>query len=219
MVCMPIGLGILAVAPEFVRIILGERWQGIALIMQVLSVMGIAKALEGTTNSLVMAVGRPGWLMGFSALQLCLLAASLYPLTARWGIHGAAIAVTSTALLAAAAALAAAVRITGSKGRRILTLLIVPMGASMSMAAGIILLKRLMGTVGLPGLLFLVAAGIGLYAAGLIVADAVLTSGRYRDLAAHLLASLRGSGKGAATPFPKGIDGVAAAVRSDDPLR
>ena len=216
MVCMPIGLGILAVAPEFVRIILGERWQGIALIMQVLSVMGIAKALEGTTNSLVMAVGRPGWLMGFSALQLCLLAASLYPLTARWGIHGAAIAVTSTALLAAAAALAAAVRITGSKGLRILTLLIVPLGASMAMVAGIILLKRLMGTVGLPGLLFLVAAGIGLYVAGLVAADAVLTSGRYRDLAAHLLASLRRSGKGAATPFSRAIDGVAAVVRSDD---
>ena len=74
MVCMPIGFGILAVAPEFIRVVLGERWQEIALTMQVLSVMGIAKALEGTTNSLLMAVGRPGLLMGFSSLQLCILA-------------------------------------------------------------------------------------------------------------------------------------------------
>jgi len=219
MVCMPIGFGILAVAPEFVRIILGERWQGIALIMQVLSVMGIAKALEGTTNTLVMAAGRPGWLMGFSALQLCLLAASLYPLTVRWGIHGAAIAVTSTALIAAAAALAAAVRITGSNGRRTLTLIAVPLGASMAMAAGIILLKGRMGSVGLPGLLFLVAAGVGLYAAGLIAADAALTAGRYRGLAAHLLASLCASGKSGVTPLSDRAEGSAAALRADDPLR
>jgi lipopolysaccharide exporter len=212
MVCMPIGFGILAVAPEFVRIVLGERWQGIAPIMQVLSVMGIAKALEGTTNSLVMAVGRPGWLMGFSALQLCLLAAGLYPLTSRWGIHGAAIAVTSTALIAA-------VRITGSNGRRTLTLIAVPLGASMAMAAGIILLKRLTGAVALPGLLFLVAAGVGLYAACLIAADAALTSGRYRDLAADLLKGLRASGERSMTPLSDRADGVAAAVRSDDLLR
>jgi lipopolysaccharide exporter len=219
MVCMPIGFGILAVAPEFVRIVLGERWQGIAPIMQVLSIMGIAKALEGTTNSLVMAVGRPGWLMGFSALQLCLLAAGLYPLTSRWGIHGAAIAVTSTALIAAAAALVAAVRITGSNGRRTLTLIAVPLGASMAMAAGIILLKRLTGAVALPGLLFLVAAGVGLYAACLIAADAALTSGRYRDLAADLLKGLRASGERSMTPLSDRADGVAAAVRSDDLLR
>jgi lipopolysaccharide exporter len=219
MVCMPIGFGILAVAPEFVRIILGERWQGIALIMQVLSVMGIAKALEGTTNTLVMAAGRPGWLMGFSALQLCLLAASLYPLTVRWGIHGAAIAVTSTALIAAAAALAAAVRITGSNGRRTLTLITVPLGASMAMAAGIILLKRLMGTVGLLGFVLLVAAGVGLYAACLAGADAALTSGRYKCLAADLLAGLRASGKNGVTPLSERAGGSAAALRADDPLR
>jgi lipopolysaccharide exporter len=216
MICMPIGFGILAVAPEFIRIILGERWQEIVLIMQVLSIMGIAKALEGTTNSLLMAVGRPGWLMGFSALQLCLLAAILYPFISWWGIHGAAIAVTLTAILASAAAIVTAIRITGSMGRRILTLLTVPLGASMAMAAGIILLKRLMGTVGLPGLLFLVVVGVGLYVACLISADAALTSGRYRNLAADLLTGLRASGKNAMTPLSKGIDGVAAAVRSDD---
>lgn len=219
MVCMPIGFGILAVAPEFVRIVLGERWQGIALIMQVLSIMGIAKALEGTTNSLVMAVGRPGWLIGLSILQLCMLALSLYPFTVWWGIQGAAMAVTTTALLAAAAVLAAAVRITGSIGRRIMTLLIVPLGASMGMTAGIIVLKRLMGTAGLPGLLFLVAAGIGIYAAGLIVADALLTSGRYRGLVADLLANLHRPGKDDLAPLSKGADRAVAAVRADDPIR
>jgi O-antigen/teichoic acid export membrane protein len=167
----------------------------------------------------VMAVGRPGWLMGFSALQLCLLAAGLYPLTSRWGIHGAAIAVTSTALIAAAAALAAAVRITGSNGRRTLTLITVPLGASMAMAAGIILLKRLMGTVGLLGFVLLVAAGVGLYAACLAGADAALTSGRYKCLAADLLAGLRASGKNGVTPLSERAGGSAAALRADDPLR
>ena len=85
MVCMPIGFGILAVAPEFVRIVLGERWQGIAPVMQALSIMGIAKALEGTMNSLMMAVGRPGIVTGLSALQLAILVAALYPWRFRMG--------------------------------------------------------------------------------------------------------------------------------------
>lgn len=219
MVCMPIGFGILAVAPEFVRVVLGERWQEIALTMQVLSVMGIAKALEGTTNSLLMAVGRPGLLMGFSLLQLCILAAALYPLTLRWGIEGAAFAVTGTALAAAAVALAAAVRVTGSKGRTILMLLAVPLGASMAMVYGVILLKRLTGAVTFPGLLFLVAAGIGLYTACLIVADALLGSGRYRVLTGELLAGLCASGKNAGASAAESPGGRTAALRADDPLR
>jgi len=211
MVCMPIGLGILAVAPEFIRVVLGERWQGIALTMQILSVMGIAKALEGTTNSLLMAVGRPGLLMGFSSLQLCILATALYPLTLRWGIEGAASAVTGTALVATAAALVAAVRITELQVRRILALLAVPLGASTAMAFGVILLKQLTGAVTLPGFLFLVAAGIGLYAACLIAADALLTSGRYRGLAAELLAGLCASGKKNGAFLAEGSAGRSAA--------
>lgn len=219
MVCMPIGLGILAVAPEVVRVILGERWQGIAPAMQVLSVMGIAKALEGTTGSLLMAVGCPGLLMGFSLLQLGILAVSLYPLTLMWGIAGAALAVALTAIAAAAVALAAAVRIAGSPVSRILVLLAVPLGASTVMAFGVILLKRLTGTVALPGLMFLVAAGIGLYAACLIAADAALTAGRYRGLVAEVLNGLCAAGEKRGTSAGEAPDGRKAALRAENPVR
>lgn len=219
LVCMPIGLGILAVAPDFIRVVLGDRWQGIGLIMQVLSVMGIAKALEGTTNSLLMAVGRPGLLMGFSSLQLILLGATLYPLVLLWGIPGAAVAVTGTALAAAAAVLVAAVRVTGSSGYRILALLAVPLGASTAMAVGITLLTGMTGPVTLPGFLLLVAAGIGLYAACLSVADALLASGLYRRLTAELLAGLCAAGKNGKTPIAGGSEGRAGARRADDPAR
>jgi O-antigen/teichoic acid export membrane protein len=219
MVCMPIGFGILAVAPEFVRVVLGERWQGIAPAMQVLSVMGIAKALEGTTNSLLLAVGRPGLLAGFSLLQLGILAATLYPLTLLWGIEGAAAAVTGTALAAVATALAAGVRVTGSTGRRFLALLTVPLGASMAMASGVARLKQMTGAVTLPGLLFLIAAGIGLYAAFLIAADALLPSGRYRGLASELLAGLCVSDGNAGTSPPGASVGRTSALRADDPVR
>jgi len=219
LVCMPIGMGILAVAPDFIRVVLGERWQAIAPIMQVLSIMGVAKALEGTTSALLMAVGRPGLLMGFSSLQLALLGVTLYPLTLHWGITGAALAVTLTALAAVASALAAAVGIAGATVSRILALLAVPAGASAAMAVGITLLKGMTGPVTLPGFLLLVAAGIGLYAACVSAADALLTSGSYRGLVAALLAGLRTSGKNAGASPAGGAEERAAALGSDDPWR
>jgi PST family polysaccharide transporter/lipopolysaccharide exporter len=219
MVCMPIGFGILAVAPEFVRIVLGERWQVIAPVMQALSIMGIAKALEGTMNSLTMAVGRPGIVTGLSALQLAILVAALYPGIAGWGLYGAAVTMAGTGLVAVVAALRASCRVTQIQPVRVAALMAAPLVASSAMAAGMILLKRLIGAVELPGLLLIVAAGIGLYAAGLAASDAVLTSGRYRKLAAHLIAGLRGCGESGMTPLSEEAGRASAALRADDPLR
>ena len=220
MVCMPIGFGILAVAPEFVRIVLGERWLGIAPVMQALSIMGIAKALEGTMNSLMMAVGRPGIVTGLrrcswrSWPQACTLRVS------GWGIlRGCRSRDGNGPRCCFRRTPAACPGHADSWPVRVAALMAAPLVASSAMAAGIILLKRLMGTVGLPGFVLLVAAGVGLYAACLAVADAALTSGRYRGLAADLLAGLRASGKNGVTPLSERAGGSAAALRADDPLR
>lgn len=215
MVCMPIGFGIFAIAPEFVRVVLGERWQGIALIMQALSVMGIAKALEGTMNSLMMAVGRPGIVTGLSALQLTILAAALYPFISWWGLPGAAFAVAGTALIAAAAAFRVSCRIAQTPAARGAVLMVVPLVASAAMAATVMGLKHLAGPSRPAALLFLTAAGIALYAAFLVLADAALTSGRYRGLLVDMAAKLRNSDAGGAGPSPALPDRTAPRVPAD----
>lgn len=200
MVCMPLGFGIFAIAPEFVRVVLGERWQGIASVMQILSVMGIAKALEGTMNSLMMAVGRPGIVTGLSAMQLTILAAALYPCILWLGLQGAAFAVAGTALIAAAAAFRASCRITRTPVARVAVLMAVPLIAAVAMASSVMWLKPLAGPSCPASLLSLVAAGVVLYAAFLILADAALTSGRYRGLLVDMAVNLLNSKSRGAIP-------------------
>jgi O-antigen/teichoic acid export membrane protein len=216
MVCMPIGFGIFAIAPEFVRVALGERWQGIALIMQALSVVGMAKALEGTMNSLMMAVGRPGIVTGLSAVQLAILAAAVYPCISLWGLEGAAFTVAGTAMIAVAAAFGVSCRITQTPAARGAVLLAVPLIASAAMAATVMELKCLAGPARLTALLSLSAAGIVLYAAFLVFADAALTSGRYRSLLFDITANLLNAHAPGVAPSGSLPDGAAPGIAADE---
>ena len=213
MVCMPIAFGICAVAPEFVRIVLGERWLGIAMVMQALSIMGIAKALEGPMNSLMMAVGRPGIVTGLSAIQLAVLVAALYPCISRWGLHGAAVTMAGTGLVAVVAALRASCRVTQIQPVRVATLVAVPLVASAAMAAAVTALKHVATPSSLVAFLSLVAAGVVLYGAFLLLTDAAVTAGSYRRLLIALAGGLLHSEARGADPAPPMV-GEAAAVLS-----
>jgi len=67
--------------------------------MQVLSLYGMLRAIGATTGVVFMALGKPDIMTKIQIGQLVLLAILIYPLTMRWGILGASIAVTAYALI------------------------------------------------------------------------------------------------------------------------
>ena len=97
--CLPMCSGLLSLAPELVRLVLGPKWLQIIPLVQLLAMYGIASAL-------VLILEVPLWVKGrtnLSALQtwleLCLLIPLLWLLTHQYGSEGAAAARVAVAFL------------------------------------------------------------------------------------------------------------------------
>jgi len=96
---IPIAGGIFILAPDFTKIFLGIKWMPMVPAMQVLALYGMLRAIGATTGVIFMAVGKPEIRTKIQSAQLVLLAILIYPLTMRWGILGASMAVTAYALI------------------------------------------------------------------------------------------------------------------------
>ena len=89
----PIAGLIFVLAPDFTKILLGEKWMPMVPAMQVLAIFGAIRAFGATTGSIFQGVGRPSILTKLAAIQLLMMIAIIYPLTNEFGIFGTAIAI------------------------------------------------------------------------------------------------------------------------------
>jgi len=90
----PIAGLIFVLAPDFTRIFLGEKWMPMVPAMQVLCILGAARAIGATNGSLFVGSGNPKFDTQVAFIKLIFLAILIYPLTRQWGITGAALATT-----------------------------------------------------------------------------------------------------------------------------
>jgi O-antigen/teichoic acid export membrane protein len=88
---IPAMLGLIVVAPEFVRVVFGEKWAEAIPVLQLLAWVGLLQSLQSTNSSLLMALDRTQKLLGYAAVALV---ASLvaFVLGLHWGIVGVAAA-------------------------------------------------------------------------------------------------------------------------------
>ena len=89
-VLFPLLFGLIAVAPQFVPWMYGERWAGAAGLTQIFAVGGMVSAVGTGTGALLLAVGRPGALLGYNgvtfvAYVIAVLAAVPFGVTAVCG--------------------------------------------------------------------------------------------------------------------------------------
>jgi O-antigen/teichoic acid export membrane protein len=81
------------VAPEFVLILLGEKWLPMVPILRLLSFFALLDPVRTSLGSLFVAVGKPGVLLRVRLAQLGVLLVGLITLGTRWGTMGVALAV------------------------------------------------------------------------------------------------------------------------------
>lgn len=93
LVSIPLAGGIVVLAPQFVRIFMGEKWLPIILPLQILAVSGLLRSLAGTGGSLFNAIGKPQIGFRLNVVRLIIIAATIYPLTLHWGIAGTSFSV------------------------------------------------------------------------------------------------------------------------------
>lgn len=93
-VTVPASVGMIVLAPEIVRALYGAKWAEAAAPLAVLSVFGCFRALWTLNGYLCNGIGKPQVDFYSNLGRLMIMAALLMPLTARFGLIGASIAVT-----------------------------------------------------------------------------------------------------------------------------
>jgi O-antigen/teichoic acid export membrane protein len=92
--------GLLAlIAPEFVRLALGDKWLPMVPAFRLMLIFTLLDPLRTTIGSLYVAVGRPEQLVRVRLVQLAALIAGLFLLGRVWGITGVAIVVDGVLIL------------------------------------------------------------------------------------------------------------------------
>lgn len=81
------------VAPEFIRILLGERWMPMLMSFRLMLPFTLFDPLKKTMSNLFIAVGKPGIMVKIRAIQLVIMVAGLFILGNLYNIEGVALAV------------------------------------------------------------------------------------------------------------------------------
>lgn len=94
----PVAAGLWFVGPTAIEVILGSQWLPMVPAFSVLVLWGLIRSLLATTGPLFRGIGRPSIAAKIQGSQLVLLAVLIYPLTATFGIVGAAWATVLAAI-------------------------------------------------------------------------------------------------------------------------
>jgi O-antigen/teichoic acid export membrane protein len=164
LVGFPIAAGLIAVAPQFVHVVLGSQWIETIILIQVLALWGAIRAFGASTGALFKAIGRPDITTKLQAIKVAILVITIYPASTQWGVTGVAVAVVANAVLIQPIVVYLIVSVTEGSLKRLLFLLICPLAGSTLMALGVVGVDEYVfdGT-GILQLLFLIAVGVVIY--------------------------------------------------------
>jgi O-antigen/teichoic acid export membrane protein len=90
-VTMPAMIGLVVVAPEFVAVVLGDKWHSAVPLIQLLAWTGLVQALQGLYPSIFTAMDRAGRLLVLTTASVVLSFVGL-GVGLQWGIRGVAVA-------------------------------------------------------------------------------------------------------------------------------
>ena len=85
----PAFLGLAIIAPDFVPVILGPRWESAVPVLQLLCLAGIAHSFQTLDWSVIQAVGRPGRVLRFMTFSAVITVVA-FVIGLQWGIVGVA---------------------------------------------------------------------------------------------------------------------------------
>ena len=97
-VIAPFTVVTVLLADEFALHVLGDNWTATASAMKILAVAGLFMTLKDAQRALLLGLGRPEYAFRINAVGNIVMLGAVYPLTLRYGLDGAAIAVLLAAV-------------------------------------------------------------------------------------------------------------------------
>lgn len=181
LLALPVSIGIALVADPFAAVVLGDAWDATVPVIRVLGVWGAVRALGAATSPLLQAVGRPAVITGFQAVMALAMAVTILPAMDRFGVTGAALAVTVPNLLLHGLRYRFIARATGLPTRRLVRPLVVPLVSTAVMVVAVLALRTVDLESAAADLAVGVAVGAITYTAAAVLLDSRLQDGTLRD--------------------------------------
>lgn len=172
-VLVPMAGGICIVAPEFIRLFLGEKWLPSLWPMRFLTLSVLVWSVEVVSNHLFLALGKPHIETKWNTVRFAVIITLLYPFIVWWGIAGAGLAVFLSSLVGATGFAVEAVSTLRGGAGGLVKNIAVPSFNTLLMVAGVGALKNIFPS-GLLGFFMLIAAGALAYCLFSYAADMVL---------------------------------------------
>lgn len=180
LLALPVSIGVALVADPFAAAVLGEAWAGTVPVIRVLGVWGAVRALGAATSPLLQAVGRPAVVTAFQAVMALSLAVTILPAMDRYGVTGAALAVTVPNVVLHGLRYPFIARATGLPTRRLVRPLVVPALATAAMAVPVLAFQVVDVTSPVLDLAVGVLVGAVSYVAAAVLLDSRLRGGTLR---------------------------------------
>jgi PST family polysaccharide transporter/lipopolysaccharide exporter len=157
---LPAAAGIIALAPEIIRVLYGEKWLPALDPLWVLCVFGGIRSITSLNGYLFNGIGKPKIQFYIISFRLCLIALIIWPLTREYGLAGTAIAVTIPLAVQLILGLYFITRYLQLSAFPVIRALSVSIGSSLIMALVVVYTKSLIGQVNIFTLLLLTLTGI-----------------------------------------------------------
>lgn len=170
LVSLPMGVGIIVVAPVFVPVFLGDGWGDMIVPMQLLTGFGLLRSIRSPTSPLFKALGRPDYVTKIQTLRLALLVVVIYPLTMAYGLPGTSLAVLLTSAVGAPIGAYLAVRMIDDDLRSFATIVAYPAIGSLLMGVCALAVRRSVTEIAGPLVAFAATVLTGVVVYGLVMA-------------------------------------------------
>ena len=163
-VSFPIAVGVAAVAPTFVDTFLTEQWDAMIPMIQLLAAWGLLRSLGATTGPLFQAIGKPDVPTKIQFGKLVIIAAFIYPATARYGAVGTGLVIVGNSLVfSEPVSTYLATRAVDGSYTRLLRLVAYPAVPSIVMGLAVVAVHRMGVATGVVEFVLLVLVGVVVY--------------------------------------------------------
>lgn len=162
-ISIPLAGGIFILAPEFIRIFLGEKWIPMIPAMQVLALAGLVRSIAATTGSVFFAIGKPKIDTKWQIVRLLVLIVLIYPFTVRWGILGTSIVVLLSIFVSNIGFSFMVIRVIRCRLKDFSKLVALPLANGIIMVSAIVALKSYATTIGITTFFLLIAVSMLIY--------------------------------------------------------
>ena len=162
-ISIPVAAAIFLLAPEFIKIFLGEKWMPIVPVMRVLVFAGLLRSIAATTGPIFHALGKPKIETQWQMVRFFVLFSLLYSFTTKWGILGTSTAVLLSIFVANLGFIFSVIKILKCTMSSVIKLIMIPLANATIVLMAAFPLKKALQASQNSGFIFVLASAILIY--------------------------------------------------------